>query len=86
MSGVVRWAVKTMLKRRDRLTARPCFVSGKKRAGNVVFLSLLKTLFYNASHPQTPFICKNIHTLQGGGYFCAGGNTVVSVKYRSSCS
>ena len=37
MSGVERWAVKTMFKRRDRLTARLVLSAGKNERDGVFF-------------------------------------------------
>ena len=58
MSGVVRWAVKTMLKRRDRLTARLVLSAGKNERDGV-FLSPLKTPFYNAARAAIPLCLPN---------------------------
>lgn len=52
-----------MFKRRDRRTARPCFVGGKNERDGVFFKSFEDAVLQ----------CR------------AGGNSVVSVKYCSSC-
>ena len=55
----------------------PAGKTGRKRC----FLSLLKPPFYNTAWPQIPFSCENIHNLTVVDIL-AGGNSVVSVKYR----